>query len=238
MVTATIEGKHPVFEALIANYPIFKIFICRYDDDISKIISLAKEKKIPYEFVSKNYIRKIATIKANQGIVAFAKKREYKTLDDILEKGKFIILVDRVTDPQNFGAIMRIADGAGASGIIIPKKESVSLTATVAKASAGAIEHIPVVAVKNMKKTILKLKSIGIRIICADMHGEKFYYDEELKGDVGIVIGSEDKGISEKIKKVCDSIVKIPMIGKGKSLNSAIATAIICYEKVRQENLI
>lgn len=175
----------------------------------------------------------------HQGIIAKAAAYEYATVEEILElaraKGEspFIILLDSIQDPHNLGAIIRTANVAGAHGIIIPKRRAVGLTATVAKASAGAINYTPVAKVTNLVSTIEELKKEGLWFVCADMDGETMY-KIDMKGSIGLVIGNEGEGVGRLIKEKCDYVAKIPMYGDVNSLNASVATGILAYEAVRQ----
>ena len=175
----------------------------------------------------------------HQGVIAYAAAYEYAEVDEILaaadEKGQapFILLLDGIEDPHNLGAIIRTAHQAGAHGIIIPKRRAVGLTATVAKTSAGAINYLPVAKVTNISVTIEELKKKGMWFVCADMDGE-LMYNLDLKGPIGLIIGSEGEGVSRLVKEKCDFVANIPMYGQVDSLNASVAAGIMAYEIVRQ----
>lgn len=237
-----IEGKNPVIEALKSDVNIEKIMVSREHAQgvTNKIIKLAKEKNIIIKYVEKNMLNKISQNGRHQGVIAQAAEFEYKTVDDIFEKAKkrqekpFIIILDEITDVHNFGAIIRTAECAGAHGIIIPKRRSAGVNEIVSKTSAGAVEYMPIVKVTNINNIIEELKKRGLWIFGADMEGEKYYFEENLKTSLAIVIGSEGKGISRLVKENCDTIVKIPMYGRISSLNASCAASIIIYDVIRQ----
>ncbi|WP_425448433.1 23S rRNA (guanosine(2251)-2'-O)-methyltransferase RlmB [Dethiothermospora halolimnae] len=236
-----IGGRNPIIEALKSGREIEKILLSKGENkgSIKKIVGMAKDKGIPIQYVNKNKLDEMANTN-HQGVIAIASAYKYKTLDDIMKRAEerneapFIIILDEIEDPHNLGAIMRTAECAGAHGIIIPKRRSVGLTSTVAKTSAGAIEYLPVVKVSNIGYAIDELKNKGLWIYGADMDGEDYYFDKDLKGAIGLVIGNEGKGIGRLVKEKCDFLIKIPMKGKVSSLNASVATSVITYEILRQ----
>lgn len=238
-----LYGRNVVLEALKGEREIDKLLIQKGDKEgsILKIISLAKAKGIVMQEVQKAKLDELTKQAKHQGVVCLAAAGTYCTIEDILEEAKqkneapFILLLDNIEDPHNLGAIMRSAHNAGVHGIIIPKRRSVGLTATVAKASAGATEYMKVAKVSNMVQAIQKLKEKGLWIACADMDG-KIFYEENLTGPIGIVIGSEGEGVSKLTKENCDYIVSIPMYGKVTSLNASVAASLMVYEVVRQRH--
>ena len=241
MKESTIEGRNPVLEALKAERTIEKILIAKGADQGSakKIIGIAKDKGIPIQFVEKQYMDKHANTQSHQGVVAYASAYEYSELEDVIFRAKtrqedlFIIILDGIEDPQNLGAIIRTADAAGAHGVIIPKRRAVGLTATTIKASAGAVEHVPVVRVSNLVQCMKQLKDLGVWVAAAHMEGSN-YFQTDLKGNMALVIGSEGKGISKLVLENCDLKVKMPMKGKITSLNASAAAAVLMYDIVRQ----
>ena len=176
----------------------------------------------------------------HQGVMAYSAAYEYGTVDDMLkaarEKGEdpFIIILDNIEDPHNLGSIIRTANQAGAHGVIIPKRRAVGLTATVAKASAGALNYTPVAKVTNIVKTMEELKKEGMWFVCADMDGDVMY-NTNLTGPIGVVIGNEGDGVSRLVKENCDILIKIPMKGKITSLNASVSAGIVMYEAVKQK---
>ena len=236
-----IIGRNPVLEAIKANREIEKIFIKKggAEGSIVSIIKKAKEAGIIVTEVDKQKLDAMAEGGNHQGIIALAAVCEYVSVKDILdaarEKGKapFVIICDKITDPHNLGSIIRTANCVGADGIIIPKRNSVGLNSVVAKTAAGAIEYTPVARVTNIARTIDELKDEGLWIAGADMDGSKMY-QTDLKGAIGLVIGSEGEGISRLVKEKCDFIVSIPMYGDINSLNASVAAAVLMYEISRQ----
>lgn len=190
-------------------------------------------------FVTKERLDQLSETKKHQGVIAMAAAYGYSTVDEILaraeEKGEppFLVLLDNIEDPHNLGAIIRTANLAGAHGVIIPKRRAVGLTATVAKASAGAINYTPVAKVTNLTQTIKELKEKGIWFVCADMGGTTMY-DLDLKGPIGLVIGNEGEGVGKLVKENCDFIASIPMRGDIDSLNASVACGVLSFEIVRQ----
>ena len=201
----------------------------------------AAEKGVVIQEVSRQKLDELSQTKNHQGVIALVSAHDYVEVEDILAaaraKGEdpFIILLDGITDPHNLGAILRTAECAGAHGVIIPKRRSVGLNATVGKTSAGAIEYMPVAKVTNLVKTMEQLKKEGLWFACADM-GENDHFDTNLKGPIGLVIGSEGEGVSRLVKENCDFTASIPMYGKISSLNASVAAALLMYEVVRQRN--
>lgn len=237
----TIEGRNAVIEAFRAGKPIDKLFVldgCQ-DGPVRSIIREAKKHDTIINYVEKERLDQISETGKHQGVIAYAAAYEYAEVEDILkiaeEKGEppFIILLDNIEDPHNLGAIIRTANLAGAHGIIIPKRRAVGLTATVAKTSAGALNYTPVAKVTNLTKTIEELKEKGLWFVCADMSGEVMY-KLDLKGAIGLVIGSEGEGVSRLVKEKCDFTASIPMKGDIDSLNASVAAGVLAYEIVRQ----
>ena len=241
-VKTRIEGRNPVLEALKSGRTIEKILVQKglTDGSIIKIISMAREKKIIVQEVLKQKLDDLSLVRKHQGVIAFASVKEYVDVDYILNKAisnkeiPFIVILDEITDPNNFGAILRTVDATGVHGIIIPKRRSVGLTATVSKVSAGAMEYVDVARVSNLSQTIDKLKKNGLWIVGADMSGDKYVYDIDLSIPLALVIGSEGRGIGRLIKEKCDFLVKIPMKGQVSSLNASVACGIMAYEVLRQ----
>ena len=238
----TIEGRNPVFEAIMADRPIEKIYISAKSggSQITKIINAAKEKGVPFKTLPPERIDEIAKTESNQGVVAICAEVSYSTVEDILNRaeekgeGPFIIIADEITDPHNLGAIIRTANAVGVHGVIIPKNRSAGINPVVLKTSAGAANYTPVARVGNLGQTIEFLKKQGVWITGADMAGDKEMCDSDLKGPLAIVVGSEGKGISKKIKESCDFLVRIPMVGEINSLNASVAAAVLMYEALRQ----
>lgn len=236
-----IEGRNAVLEAIRSGKTIDKIFVLEnsVDGPTRTILREADKNKIQVNRVSKERLDQITTTGKHQGVIAYAAAFDYSTVDDILAKAKekgedpFIFILDEIEDPHNLGAIIRTANLAGAHGVVIPKHRAVGLTATVVKASAGALNYTPVAKVTNISKTIEALKEEGLWFVCADMGGTTMY-DLNLKGPIGVVIGNEGSGVSDLVKKNCDMIASIPMKGDIDSLNASVAAGVLAYEVVRQ----
>ena len=241
MRESLIEGRNAVKEALKSGQPIDRIYILDGSSDgpVLSIKSEAKKKGLQVRFVSKERLDQMSETGKHQGVIAYAAAYEYSEVDDILasakEKGEdpFILLLDGIEDPHNLGAIIRTANLAGAHGVIIPKNRAVGLTATVAKASAGALSYTPVARVTNLTRCIEELKGKGLWFACADMKGDVMY-NCSLKGPIGLVIGSEGDGVSRLVRQACDMTVAIPLKGDIDSLNASVAAGILSYEVVRQ----
>ncbi|WP_308751923.1 23S rRNA (guanosine(2251)-2'-O)-methyltransferase RlmB [Candidatus Oleimmundimicrobium sp.] len=237
-----IEGRNPVFELLRGGRRVKKIFIAKgikENEVIKKIKVLAKRKGVPIEVVLKEKIESHSHIETHQGIIAYAEDFEYQPLVDFLAKVNktseaMVLILDEVTDPQNFGSLIRSAEACGVDGIIISKKRSVGITPVVCKISAGAIEHVSIIQVSNLVQAVERLKENGFWIFGADASAEKKYYDADLAGKLCIVLGGEDKGIARLLLEKCDFLIKIPMFGKVNSLNVAVAGAILMCEARRQ----
>ena len=237
-----VEGRNAVLELLKSDKDINKIFVTKGEKhgSINKIISMAKEKRIVIVEKDKKQMQQMAQNENYQGVIAIVPPFEYCEIEDILEEAKkknespFILILDGIEDPHNLGSIIRTAETAGVHGIIIPKRRAATVNSTVGKVSAGAVEHMKIARVTNISNTIEKLKQQGIWICGTDINANKYYYKEDFTGPIGIVIGNEGTGISEKEKKNCDFLTKIPMKGKVSSLNASVSTGIIVYEVVKQ----
>ncbi len=237
----TIEGRNAVLEAFRAGKTVDRLFIldgCQ-DGPIKSILREAKKCDTIINFVKKERLDQLSETGKHQGVIAYTAAYDYATVEDILQAAKdkgeppFIIVLDNIEDPHNLGAMIRTANQAGAHGIIIPKRRAVGLTATVAKTSAGAINYTPVAKVTNLAATIEELKKEGLWFVCADMDGEVMY-KLDLKGPIGLVIGSEGEGVGRLVKEKCDFVAKIPMLGNIDSLNASVAMGVLSYEIVRQ----
>lgn len=237
----TIEGRNAVIEAFRSGKPIDKVFVldgCQ-DGPVLTIKREAKKADALIKYVTKERLDQMSETGKHQGVIAYAAAYEYAQVDDILalarEKNEppFMILLDGIEDPHNLGAIIRTANQAGAHGVIIPKNRAAGLTATVAKASAGALNYTPVAKVTNLAKTMEELKKEGLWFVCADMDGQTMY-ELDLKGPIGMVIGNEGDGVSRLVKETCDFVATIPMMGDIDSLNASVAAGVLAYEIVRQ----
>ncbi len=241
-VEGQLEGRNAIAEALAAGRTIDKIFVAAGDTDrgLQRLAAQAKEAGAVVVPVDRRKLDQMSTTRAHQGIIALAAAHVYYTIDDLLEEAAsrgetpLLVICDELSDPHNLGAIMRSAECAGAHGVIIPKRRSVGLTATVAKASAGAVEYMKVARVTNINSAIKELKEKGVWIFGTAAEGSVPMYRADLTGPAAIVIGNEGDGMSQLVRKNCDQLVHIPMKGKISSLNASAAASILLYEAVRQ----
>lgn len=236
-----IEGRNAVLEAFRSGKTVDKLYIQDglRDGAISSILREAQKKGALVNFVSKLKLDQMSETGRHQGVLAICSAYEYADIEDIFalaeKKGEppFVFILDEIEDPHNLGAIIRTANLCGAHGVIIPKRRAAGLTATVVKASAGAVHYTPVAKVTNISKTIEELKERGMWFACADMDGE-IMYNCNLTGSMGLVIGNEGSGVSRLVKEKCDYVVSIPMKGDIDSLNASVAAGVLAYEIVRQ----
>jgi 23S rRNA (guanosine2251-2'-O)-methyltransferase len=232
-----ISGKNSVLETLNSTQTINKVLIANNirDEFSKKVVDLCREKHIRFDFVDRNHLDKLS--EHNQGYVAEVTDYVYSTVDDILaskkENGHFIVLLDGVEDPHNFGSIIRVCECAGVDGIVIENRRSCGVTDTVYKTSAGALNFVKIAKVTNLNDTIRELKEKNVWIYCAEAGGESVF-KTDLTGNIGIVMGSEGEGVSALTKKLCDGVISLSMFGKINSLNVSTATSAIVYEAVRQ----
>ena len=237
-----VEGRNAVLELLESQKDINKLFIESGEKhgSINKIIAKAKEKKVIIIEKDKKQMKEMARTENYQGVIAIVPPFEYCEVEDIIEEAKsknedpFILILDGIEDPHNLGAIIRTAETAGVHGIIIPKRRETSDNSTVNKVSAGATEYMKIARVNNITETIKNLKKNDIWVCGTDMDAKSYYYQENYKMPIAIVIGSEGFGISRLVKENCDFMVKIPMKGKITSLNASVSAGIIIYEVVKQ----
>lgn len=236
-----IEGRNAVLEAFRSGRTIDKLYVldgCQ-DGPVRTIVREARKHDTILNFVTRERLDQISETGKHQGVIAQSAAYAYAEVEDILQiardqgEAPFVILLDNIEDPHNLGAIIRTANLAGAHGVIIPKRRAVGLTATVAKASAGAVNYTPVAKVTNLTSTIEELKKEGMWFVCADMGGTTMY-DLDLKGPVGLVIGNEGEGVSKLVREHCDMAASIPMKGDIDSLNASVACGVLAYEIVRQ----
>lgn len=236
-----IEGRNAVIEAFRAGKTIDKLFVLEHckEGSMNTVLREAKKQGTVINYVKRERLDQMSETGKHQGVIAYIAAYEYGSVEDILKKAEdkgeqpFVIILDDIEDPHNLGAIIRTANLAGAHGVIIPKHRASGLTATVVKASAGAINYTPVAKVTNISKTIEELKEKGLWFVCADMDGTTMY-GLDLKGPIGLVIGNEGKGVSRLVKEKCDFIAKVPMFGDIDSLNASVAAGVLAYEIVRQ----
>ena len=243
-VEGQLEGRNAITEALRAGRTLDKVFVADGDTDksLQRLAAQAKEAGAVVVPVDRRKLDQMSTTHSHQGIIALAAAHDYYTIDDILEEAAsrgqnaLIVICDELTDPHNLGAILRSAECAGAHGVIIPKRRSVGLTATVAKASAGAMEYMKVAKVGNINDAIRDLKEKGVWVFGTAAEGSIPMYKADLAGPAAIVIGNEGDGMSPLVRKNCDVMVHIPMQGRISSLNASAAASILLYEAVRQRN--
>lgn len=237
-----LEGRNAVQEALTAGRPIDKVYIAAGETDraLARLAAMAREAGAAVAETDRRKLDQLSATGAHQGIIAVVAAHAYASVDDILENVKrrgeapLIVICDELSDPHNLGAIIRTAECAGAHGVIIPKRRSVGLTAVVGKASAGALEYLPVARVSNLVSTIRELQKAGVWVFGTAADGDTALYKADLKGPAAIVIGNEGEGMSRLVSEACDFKVSIPMHGRISSLNASNAAAILLYEAVRQ----
>ncbi len=238
-----IYGKNPVMEAINSGKTINKIYFANSSKELYDIIKLAKNKKIVVVEADKKKLDKMVEFKNSQGIVASVTDYEYFSVEDILDYAKskneppFIVILDKIEDPHNLGAIIRTVECMGAHGIIIQKRNACQVTDTVEKTSAGATSFVRIAKVTNITETLKQLKEKGLWIYGLDMEGASNVYDTKFDGAIGIVVGNEGTGISRLVKENCDFMVKIPMTGNINSLNASVSTAMCIYEITKQKKL-
>lgn len=232
-----IIGRHPAVAALKSDQEINKVFIQKglKTDAIAQIIKLAKERRLVISNVPKTKLDQMVDHQNHQGVALAVAAYKYATIDDLFanaaahDEAPFFLILDELADPHNLGSILRTADAAGVHGLIIPKRRAVGLTSVVAKTSTGAIEHVPVARVTNLVQTANELKDRGVWLFGTDMQGTD-YRRWDAKGPVALVIGNEGKGISSLLKKTCDEMLTIPMIGHVQSLNASVAASLLIYQ--------
>lgn len=240
-----IEGRNPVIEALKSGRPINKILLAGNigrHAAVAEILHLSQAKGIPVEYVARRVIDESSTTSAHQGVIAYTAAKEYVALEDLLiisrerNEPPLYCILDGIEDPQNLGAILRTAEASGIHGVIIRSRRAVGITAAVAKASAGAVEYMPVARVSNISQAMVNLKRNNVWVVGIDPTGEIDYSQVDFRLPTAIVIGSEGKGLSDLVKKRCDSLASIPMQGKITSLNASIAAALVMYEALKQRS--
>ena len=235
------EGKNPVRELISSDASIQKIYIENGNQNnvLKEIEYLAKKKNIKVQLVDRKELDKMSETGHHQGVIAEGLDFEYASLDKLIadarnqNKDLFFIILDEVLDPHNLGSIIRVAECAGATGVIIPNRRSASVNETVVRTSAGATAYLPVVRVNNINNTIEKLKEENVWVYALDMDGEDIY-KTNLTGNVALVVGGEGTGVGKLTRKICDGIISIPMFGKVNSLNASVSAGIATYEVIRQ----
>lgn len=240
-----VAGRNSVAEVLKSGRSINKILVAKGERHgaIREIIGQARSQGLVVQEVETAKLDQITEGVRHQGIVAMVAPVAYAEIEDILGKAQengeqpFIVLLDELEDPHNVGAILRTSDATGVHGVLLPKRRSSPLTATVAKTSAGAVEYVPVARIGNISQTLKKLKKQGLWVVGADMDGDKNYYEADLTGPIVVVVGSEGQGMGRLTKEECDFVVRIPMKGKITSLNASVACSLLLYEVLRQREL-
>jgi 23S rRNA (guanosine2251-2'-O)-methyltransferase len=228
---AVLIGIHPVVEALRAKRPLERILISRGAGGhrLQEVIDLARTTGTPVRFEERGALDRLAGVKSHQGVVALGAEKKYAALEDIAPAGQLLVVLDGVEDPHNLGAIIRTAHAAGANAVIVAERRAAGLTETVAKAAAGALEHIPVVQVVNINQTLRSLKDEGYFIYGLDEKGDLNFDSVDWPEKTVIVMGAEGKGLHDLVKRNCDALVRIPMAGKIASLNVSVATGIVLF---------
>ena len=233
-----ICGVHAVYEALAAgNQPIERIYILRDGKlpRLKEILDLARERGVPVRKEDRAVLDKIAVGVVHQGIVAIAGEVSYAPLERVFEsKLPCVVVLDGVEDPHNLGAVIRSAEACGASGVVVPERHSAPLSATVAKASAGAIAHVPVARVGNIASTLDRFKKEGLWVVGVDEEGDRLWTDFDYTSPVALVFGGEHRGLRRLVREHCDVVVRLPMLGKVSSLNVSVTAGVVLYEVVRQ----
>lgn len=240
-----LEGRNSVMEAIKSGRSINRILVSKGEKEgsINQIIALARQNHIIIQEIDRSKLDEMSETHAHQGIIALTSAKDYVEVDDILKaaadsgRPPFIVILDGITDAYNLGSILRTSNAAGVHGVIIPKRRAVGLTSVVSKASAGAIEYVPVARVTNIVQTIEYLKTKEIWVAGTDADGERAYYEHDLTGGIALVIGSEGEGMGKLVREACDFTVNIPMLGDISSLNAAVAGAVVIYDIVRQRNM-
>lgn len=236
-----IEGKNPVKEIINSGSTIEKVMIENgsRDNDLREIQKLARENGIKVEFVDKRGLDKISETGHHQGVIAEYSNFEYASLEQLIKDAKanskdmLFILLDEIVDPHNLGSIIRVAECAGATGVVIPSRRSACVNETVVRTSAGATAYVPVCKVNNLNQAIETLKNENVWVYALDMDGQEMYRTN-LTGNVALVVGNEGSGVSRLTRKLCDETISIPMLGKVNSLNASVSTGIAVYEVLRQ----
>lgn len=236
-----IEGKNPVKELLNSDVTIEKIMIAdgTNDQEVRALQKQARERGVKVEFVDRRGLDKLSETGHHQGVIAIYSEFKYADLNSTISKARadgkdiMFVVLDEVLDPHNLGSVIRVAECAGATGVIIPNRRSATVNETVVRTSAGATAYMPVIKVSNLNQAIEEMKKQNIWVYAADMDGEQMH-KTNLKGDIALVVGGEGTGVKALTKKLCDGVISIPMFGKVNSLNASVSAGIVLYEAVRQ----
>ncbi len=228
---AVLIGIHPITEALRAGRPLERVLVARGAGGhrLQEIIDLARKTGTTLRFEERGALDRLAGVKSHQGVVALGAEKKYAALEDVAPSAELLVVLDGIEDPHNLGAIIRSAHAAGAGAVIVPERRAAGLTETVAKAAAGALEHLPVVHVVNISQTLRSLKEEGYFIYGLDEKGETLYDAVDWPDKTVVVMGAEGKGLHDLVKKNCDALLRIPMAGKIASLNVSVATGIVLF---------
>lgn len=240
-----LEGRNPVLEALQAGLAVHRVFVAKgtQGSAITRIIDICKEHNVSLQWVDRSMLDRKSQTGRHQGVIAELAAIGYASLDSVLKRAAdvqedlLVVVLDEIEDPHNLGSIIRTAEAVGAHGVIIPRHRAAGLTAAVARASAGAVAHLPVVQVPNLVQCVKTLKEAGAWIAGADAAAEQTAYQADLTGPLAIVLGSEGKGIGRLLREHCDFLVRLPMSGKIGSLNVGVSAGVMLYEIVRQRQL-
>jgi 23S rRNA (guanosine2251-2'-O)-methyltransferase len=242
--TGTIYGTRSVIEAILAGKDIDKVMIQKglANDLIKELLAVAKQSGVPVVFVPAEKLKRLSS-RNHQGVICELSPVSFASLDNLIfnafSQGRdpFLVILDRVTDVRNFGAIVRTAECVGVDGIIIPEKGNASITGDAMKTSAGALNHVPVCREKDVKKTLHVLREHGVRIVACTEKTEKSLFDADLKGPIAVMLGSEEDGISDALLREADELVRVPLRGKIESLNVSVAAGVAFYEVLRQQSI-
>jgi 23S rRNA (guanosine2251-2'-O)-methyltransferase len=231
-----LAGIHPVAEALRAGRPLERILVAKGAGGprLQQIIDLARQGSVPLRFEPRQALDRLAGSAAHQGVVALGASQKYRSLDDVAEGARMLVFLDGVEDPHNLGAVIRTAHAAGADAIVIPERRAAGLTETVAKAAAGALEHLPVVRVGNLNRALDEIKERGFWIYGVDERGTQDYDQAQYASPAAMVLGGEGKGMHDMVRKRCHAVVRIPMAGKISSLNVSVAAGIVLFDWKRR----
>jgi len=236
-----IYGVHSIFEALTAgNPPIERIYVGRETKSpkLQEVIELAAQRSVPVRREDRNVLERMAPGVSHQGIIALCGEFRYSP-EEILFRAEspFIVVLDGVEDPHNLGAVIRTAEAGNVSGIVVPERHSAPLSDTVAKASAGALAHVPVVRTGNLVSFLDQIKKKGVWVVGVDASGEKLWTEFDYTGPIALVFGGEHRGLRRLVREHCDAVVRLPMLGKIESLNISVTAGVVLYEVVRQRSL-
>jgi 23S rRNA (guanosine2251-2'-O)-methyltransferase len=233
---SVIAGLHPVREALLAGRPLDRVHVARgaAGARLQEVIELCRQRRIPVRFESRDALDRIAEGVPHQGVAAFGAAARYAGLDEFLERDGLLVLLDGVEDPHNLGAVVRTAHAAGAAAVVLPERRSAPLTAAAAKASAGALAHLPVVRAGNLNRALDQLKASGFWVFGLDEQAGTAVWEAEFTAKTALVLGAEGQGLHDQVRRRCDFLLRIPMSGRVASLNVSVAAGVVLFEWVRR----